>query len=1087
MAEDRIDSIIDLTKTGEEVKTLKDQIKSVIDLIASVKSKSVEITTVKSVSEYNKLNKELGALVQQTDQAVKASTTLAEAGKKTADGMKFQIQSFKEFGATLTDSIQKQIALKNRLDEIRESLKKLNEFEEAGRNSKEFADEVVRLTAEQAHLQNALAETNREIKLQVKEIGSEEETLKQARASNALLIKQRDETNVKTEEGRKKIAELNLEIDKNNDLIKENSSTLEKVKINIGNYAGSLAGAFDKVTQEIQKLQTKQQQLVQQQSANPIGFKLGGGENELNQVNAALQQLNQTTQIGFKVNQNATQQVRQLENAYVALATSGNQSTEFLELFKNEIGKVKDEVGDLKESIKLAASDTRQLDVLIGTAQAIAGGFAIAQGAAAAFGDENEDLQKTLVKLNGIMTILNGLQAIQAELKKKDNILTVVQTNLQKVYTVVVGTSTGAMKAFRLALAATGIGAAILLIGYLITKYKDLSSATSQAAKNQKTIGDVNKKAAENYAEEVTSLKLLSAEYTNSATSLKRKKEIQDELQESYPNYFKDLDKHADKEAYIATQVDKVTQALIIQSKVQAAQGLLAEKFGDLLKKQIDPTEAVSTFDAVIAGIKNTFSGGLAGAGADLAEKSRENLSKAEKEYADFEKFIIEFVNKSNAELFKLGGDPKKEPKKKKDDDSAKKAAELAERIRKAEFEATKALQEERVKIQEEIFKDESKSFDVRIEALRQFVQEKARLIELERTFEKGTPGITKDEVVAIEAKKQSELNDLVRNGHQEYNKILEQQQKEEVAQHKETADRVKKIHEDLQSDIEKGLKEANDRLAETVREREELEKSKEDLRVELVNESEALIFDILTAGFDRRKNLIQDEIDLLERKKQKDIEVANATITNAQDRAAAITVIEARAAAEHDILEQKKRQIDLQRARFEKAQSVASIITNTAVAVVKSLDKPALIPLIVAIGAAQLARVIATPIPKFSHGGTHKGGLMIVGDGGKSEGIELPDGTIMKTPSVPTLMDAPRDTKIHPDFSKMMLKATVTNVPVFKETTRSDQTAIEVKSMKQAVVTAIKKIPQQRVTVQNIISQRIRSGNSNTTIANAS
>lgn len=430
--------------------------------------------------------------------------------------------------------------------------------------------------------------------------------------------------------------------------------------------------------------------------------------------------------------------------------------------------------------------------------------------------------------------------------------------------------------------------------------------------------------------------------------------------------------------------------------------------------------------------------------------------------------------------------DPFKETNKK--NNATKKAAELAERIRKANFEAAKAAQEELIKLQEETFKDESKTFDERIAALRQFVQEKARLIELERTFEKGAKDLTKEEIVAIEVKKQTELNQLLRDGHSEYNKILEGQKKKEEQQHKDTADRIKKIHEDLQKAIEKGLKEADDRLKERNKEREDFEKERAGLRAQLVEETEGLIFDILKANFDKQKNLVQDDIDLLEKKKQKEIEVANATITNAQDKAAAITVINDRAAAQEAILEQKKRQIDVQRARFEKAESIANIITKTAEAIISTLATtplPAGAPLaflIGAIGAAQLARVVATPIPKFRHGtDNHKGGLMIVGDGGKSEGIELPDGTVMKSPSVPTVMDAPKGTKVYKDYSKMMLKATLTNVPVYKETTRTDQTANEVKSMKQEVVRAIKKIPQPIIRTENIISRRIRSGNNST------
>ena len=47
----------------------------------------------------------------------------------------------------------------------------------------------------------------------------------------------------------------------------------------------------------------------------------------------------------------------------------------------------------------------------------------------------------------------------------------------QRAYALAVGTSTGAMKAFRLALVATGIGAAVVAIGLLIANYDKLTAA----------------------------------------------------------------------------------------------------------------------------------------------------------------------------------------------------------------------------------------------------------------------------------------------------------------------------------------------------------------------------------------------------------------------------------------------------------------------------------------------------------------------------------------------------------------------------------------------------------------------------------
>lgn len=60
----------------------------------------------------------------------------------------------------------------------------------------------------------------------------------------------------------------------------------------------------------------------------------------------------------------------------------------------------------------------------------------------------------------------------------------------QRAYTAVVGTSTGALKTFRIALAATGIGAIVVLLGLLIANWDKLTGALTRAEKAQKAVND---------------------------------------------------------------------------------------------------------------------------------------------------------------------------------------------------------------------------------------------------------------------------------------------------------------------------------------------------------------------------------------------------------------------------------------------------------------------------------------------------------------------------------------------------------------------------------------------------------------------
>lgn len=73
-------------------------------------------------------------------------------------------------------------------------------------------------------------------------VQAESKSITALSAENKELIKQRNSISTATEEGRLKIQQLNEQIDKNNQAIRDNVSSLEKQKINIGNYASALDG-----------------------------------------------------------------------------------------------------------------------------------------------------------------------------------------------------------------------------------------------------------------------------------------------------------------------------------------------------------------------------------------------------------------------------------------------------------------------------------------------------------------------------------------------------------------------------------------------------------------------------------------------------------------------------------------------------------------------------------------------------------------------------------------------------------------------------------------------------------------------------
>jgi len=175
----------------------------------------------------------------------------------------------------------------------------------------------------------------------------------------------------------------------------------------------------------------------------------------------------------------AKDELKQTQKALVEMSLAGKQGTAEFKAMEKRAGQLKDAIGDVNTRVKNLANDTPKLELLTQAATGIAGGFAVAQGAAALFGDENEDVQKAIMKTQAAMSILNGVQSIANVLNKDAALGDMVAAKAKGVFTAAVGASTGALKLFRLALIATGVGAAVVAVGLLVANWDKLTKAVT--------------------------------------------------------------------------------------------------------------------------------------------------------------------------------------------------------------------------------------------------------------------------------------------------------------------------------------------------------------------------------------------------------------------------------------------------------------------------------------------------------------------------------------------------------------------------------------------------------------------------------
>lgn len=181
-------------------------------------------------------------------------------------------------------------------------------------------------------------------------------------------------------------------------------------------------------------------------------------------------------------------------------------------------------------------------------------------------------------------------------------------------------------------------------------------------------------------------------------------------------------------------------------------------------------------------------------------------------------------------------------------------------------------------------------------------------------------------------------------------------------------------------------------------------------------------ITSLMTDIYDARIENIEKEQEANDEAYDKEIERIEALAENGsistEEAEARKRAAEDKTAVKNEELEKKKAALQEKQAKWDKANSIVQAGIATALAITKALPNLVLAALVGAMGAAQIAVIAAQPIPKYAKGTKdHPGGLAIVGDGGKREGIVTDNGLFI-TPDKPTLVDLPAHAQVIPDLS---------------------------------------------------------------------
>ena len=232
-AEDTIGTVESLNKElGETAEVLLKKLKKPLDVTAE----GLKEVTANS-DKLNEIMKQSLKLDKAKADAIKAKT---QADKALAKLQKEKIKQDKD-----------KLKLSRQLEQATdEEVKAKIRYQKATREQKKIlADELILLD---------------------KSAG----TLEKLAASNRILRREREKLDLSTVDGRKRLKEINDELDENNETIKENSDALKKQKLNVGNYTesiqeatGELGGLIGGIKKSVDALKTQVQSFRQQAKA----------------------------------------------------------------------------------------------------------------------------------------------------------------------------------------------------------------------------------------------------------------------------------------------------------------------------------------------------------------------------------------------------------------------------------------------------------------------------------------------------------------------------------------------------------------------------------------------------------------------------------------------------------------------------------------------------------------------------------------------------------------------------------------------------------------------------------------------------
>lgn len=239
--------------------------------------------------------------------------------------------------------------------------------------------------------------------------------------------------------------------------------------------------------------------------------------------------------------------------AQEAVRTFGEFSPEAVEAEK-KLAKLRDRMEDFNDRVSAVNPDKfAQVQTIV---QGVARGFQAAQGAMALFGSESEDLQKTMVKLQGAMALADGLEGLGKIQQQFTAIAKNIKGGVIQAFQSLGRMSTLAFGVIGIALTLIianfdklksavmgllpGLSTFATFIGGLVQKFTDFVGITSAS---ERALEKYNKATEKNNEQLDREIALLKARGDEVGAFTKQREKLDNELAQARRNYGKNKEK----------------------------------------------------------------------------------------------------------------------------------------------------------------------------------------------------------------------------------------------------------------------------------------------------------------------------------------------------------------------------------------------------------------------------------------------------------------------------------------------------------------------------------------------------------------